>query len=650
MTPQLQGTQEVELQTAATVEAFRRLADLRRGSPLEDASKFALAWMVGARMFQLGMVREGSRIIALSEPDAWPEAHSAIGTLCAEIIWTKASPTLNVDTEVSQAVSIIGQLLDQAPDFYLSVPDVIWHLPTARNADSYVLAPEACDLMFSILGAEPGAMVWLPFDPVGQLAARAMRLGLAVELGGPHAWASDVQQLFLAVLGMFGNEARADAEAPTRPDGKRDFTADYLIAMPPIAARVPTQLGWNRWEDIDENLARIPMLVQSIGGMLQLRLDRTDAWTPAALWPRVKKRAVFMAAQSLLFARGQEQRLREAWIHGGYPIDMVLSLPGRMNTSASIAPSLLVFDQRASGRAMTMADFSDFTVRSGGAGGRSSKTLDLQRSLETLAFAGPTEPSSQGGHDSPGAINPGTNEALSTFVRQVPFGELRAADCNLQPSRYLQAPINLAGDRKPLSELVEVIRAPVPNTDPAAVPAIEIGIPDLGGWRAVKPKAPTATNSVRVVQVRDRRLTTAALRRGDIVMSIKGTVGRTVLIGESAVHADSNTEGATTWSLVTSGNCIALRPIGGEVTSEYLMLYFRSKEFERQCEALLVGAVIPHVTPDALRDSVQVPMPSPSELAQAHDRYRRLCDLEAQADTVNAQIAAIVGGLWPLQL
>ena len=636
----------MEHQTAATVEAFRQLADLRRGSPLDGPFKFALAWMVGARMFQLGMMGEGSRIIALSEPDAWTEAHPDIGTLCAEIIWAKGSPSLNVDAEVSQAVSIIGRLLDHAPEFFLSVPDVEWHLPTTRAADSFVLAPEACDLLFSILGAEHGAKIWLPFDPVGQLAARAMKLGLAVELVGPSAWASDVQQLFQAVLGLFAKGASGAAEVTTRPDGKLDFKADYLIAMPPMASKVPTQMGWHQWEEIDETLAKIPMLAHRLGGTTQLRLDRADAWTLAALWPRVNKRAVFVVAQSLLFARGQEQRLREAWIHGGYPIDMVLLFPGRMHTSANIAPSLLVFDRGASGKSMKMADFSDFTVRTGAAGGRSSKTLDLARSLEALDIAGKYEPSSQGWQEVAGPNDPDGGSARPTFVRQVAFEELRAADYNLQPSRYLQAPLNLVGDRSPLSKLVEVIRAPVPNADPAAVPAIEIGIPDLGEWHPVKPQAPTAANSVRVVQVRDRRLQTTALKKGDIVMSIKGTVGRTALIGESVVHGSAGNDGATTWSLVASGNCIALRPLGSEVSAEYLLLYFRSKEFQHQCEALLVGAVIPHVTPDALLESVQVPMPSAPERAQAHERYRRLCELEAQTATINAQISAIVDELW----
>lgn len=238
----------------------------------------------------------------------------------------------------------------------------------------------------------------------------------------------------------------------------------------------------------------------------------------------------------------------------------------------------------------------------------------------------------------------------SKYVREVTFGELLDAECNLQPIRYLQPKLKLTGDRLRLRDLVDVIRAPVPTTDLYGVEAIEVGIPELDGWRPIEPLEPSTRNEGRKVSIRERRLEGSALMKGDIVMSIKGTVGRTALIDRSVVHAKSEGDGQKTWSLVTSGNCIALRPRGGKISSEYLLLYFRSKEFEHQRDALLVGAVIPHVTPDALCDSVQIPIPSPTEGALMQEKYQRLCDLEDQAEAANRRIAEIVESLWSPQL
>lgn len=635
-------------QTTAVIEAMRQLADVRRGAGQDDAYQFALAWMVGARMAQLNMLPGGARLVSLTDKKTWLEAHSDVGELCAGIIWDKVMPTQNVDREASQAASIASDLLQRAPEFYLYVADALWHLPSLRSGDLPVLAPEACDLLFSVLGAPSGAKVWIPFDPVGQFTSRAMRLGLEVVLEGPHAWPTDSQKLCRAVLGIFGDDSHQTVDVQKNSDGKRELEVDYLIAVPPMGARLQTGMGWRQWEGYDERLAQNRMLVEKIGPVNQLRLDRSDAWTPAALWPRVKRRAVFLTAQSLLFARGQEQRLREAWVRDAYPIDLILSLPGRMYSYASIAPALLAFDREASGHELRMGDLSKLTIRTG-FNGRAAKTLDLEKSLEVLNLSDPFAIDRRVQDLHVGGLDRYTGK-LDELARDVAFKRLLEADCNLQPSRHLHPELILSGRRVILRDLVEVIRAPVSTNDPYSVAAIEVGIPDLGSWRTVKPIAPEPNNQVRVVQVRERRREESALRDGDIVMSIKGTVGKTALIGEHIVHGKDASSSADAWTLVTSGNCIALRPRSLEITSEYLLMYFRSQEFEHQRDALQVGAVIPHVTPDVLCDSVQIPMPSSVELAQVQEKYKQLCDLETQVESANLRIDEIVKGLWKPEL
>ena len=635
-------------QTSAVIEAMRQLADVRRGAGQDDAYQFALAWMVGARMTQLGMLSEGTSLLSLTSKDAWLEAHSEIGKLCVGIIWGKELVTSNLDREVSQAASIASDLLQRAPEFYLSVSDALWHLPSLRGGELQVLAPEACDLLFSVLGAPHGAKVWIPFDPVGQLTSRAMRLGLNPELQGPHAWPTEFQRLCHAVLGKFAEDSHRTTDAPKDADGKRELEVDYLIAVPPMGARLQPGMGWRQWEGYDERLSQNRMLVEKIGPNNQLRLDRSDAWTPAALWPRVKRRAVFLTAQSLLFARGQEQRLREEWVRGAYQIDLILSLPGRMYSYASIAPALLAFDRQASGHELRMGDLSKLTIRTG-FNGRAAKTLDLEKCLEVLNLRDPFDQERRVVDMHFGGLDRYTDR-LDELIREVAFKRLLEADCNLQPSRHLHPELILSGRRLLLRDLVEVIRAPVSTNDPYSVAAIEVGIPDLGSWRAVKPIAPEPNSQVRTVRIRERRREESALRKGDIVMSIKGTVGKTALIDEHLVQATGSSSNKEAWTLVTSGNCIALRPKNPEITSDYLLMYFRSQEFEHQRDALQVGAVIPHITPDVLCDSVQIPMPSAAELTKAQEKYKQLCDLETQVESANLRIAEIVKGLWKPEL
>jgi hypothetical protein len=632
-------------QISSTIETIRQLALLRGGSH-DEGYRFALAWLVGARMSQLNMLGEGNKLATLTEQDVWTRAHPVIGKLCVDIIWNKQLSTQNADLELTHAAGIVSRLIERTPDFYLSVPDALFFLPALRNSDWPALAPEACDLLFGILNAPQGSTVWFPFDPLGQLTARALKLGLNFETAGPRAWASDTQQICRAILGVFEESPAEGNEVVRGPDGKREFEVDYLIAVPPMGARLPQQLDWYEWEGEDPVLSQSQGLVQRLGIPMHLRLDRSDTWTPAALWPRVKRSAVFVTAQSLLFARGQEQRLREAWVRGSYPLSAVLSLPGRMFAHTSLAPAILHFSNNTERHVLKMADFSEFILRTG-LGGRMGKTLNLQRCFEALDLFDPFEFNhrKEDGHIS--TLNRHSTIDDSKSIRLVTFSELMGGECNLQPSRYLQPPLQLSGDRNKLRDLVQVIRAPVSSNDPFCVEAIEVGMPELDGWYPIEINTETTENNqVRKVQIRERRIADSALTKGDIVMSIKGTVGRTALINKSIFQAELPDSPLQSWRLVTSGNCIALRPISSKITSEYLLLYFRSKEFMQQLEALLVGAVIPHVTPDALCDAILIPIPSINELSNLQMKYQRLCELEEQSMIARHKISVIVNSLW----
>jgi hypothetical protein len=635
-------------QIKTVIESVRQLASLRGGLQ-DDGYRFALAWLVGARMMQLNMLPEGGRLAPLTTQAGWLEVHPVIGKLCTEVIWGKSAPFSVEDLELSQAASIASRLVERVPDFHFYVADALWYLPALRNTDWPVLAPEVCDLLFSLLGAEAGSTVWIPFDPLGQLTSRALKLGFGFETVGPRVWTPDFQQLSLAVLGIFEESLIQSAEVGKGADGKNEFLADYLIAVPPIGAKMPLQMNLYEWEGDDEFMSQSRALTHRVGLPMHLRLDRSDSWTPAALWPRVQRKAVFVTAQSILFARGQEQRLREAWVRGGYPLDTLLSLPGRMFANTSVAPALLVFSKRAPSRSVRMADLSGFTVRTA-FGGRQGRTLDLERSLKVLKLPDPFESARRIEDAHNGAISRCVDTQDTKCVREVSFDELLSGECNLQPNRYLRPPLKLSGERIRLRDLVEVIRAPVPTTDPYYVEAVEVGIPELDGWRPISPTDPLMNKKVRLVPVRERRLKDSALMKGDIVMSIKGTVGRTALIEKNSASSTGEPTTQKHWSLVTSGNCIALRPRSRVVTSQYLLLYFRSEEFQMQCEALLVGAVIPHVTPDALCDTVQIPISSPTETTSMQKKYEHLCDLEAQAEAANGQIAEIVDSLWKPQV
>lgn len=631
----------VKFETLEVVDAVKTLMELKKSSDYADRTMYVLAWMVGARLVQDSHINIGS----LNNRNEWEAVHPIIGPICADVIWGRGSESPSVDQSgLSLAIRVIERLISKVPHFSLLIADALWQLPMTRDSDLSIMAPEVCDLLFSMLQAPKGAKVWIPFDPVGQLAVRATMLGLDAESIGPEVWTSDSRRLCrAAVLGILDETELRKKYVSRYPDGKIKFEIDYLIAVPPIAIKVQEERDWHEWEGFDDLVKGNGALVQKTDPMLRLRLDRADSWAPAAFWPRVRHRAVFMAGQSLLFTRGQEQSLREFWVRERYPMTMVVSLP--MIQSFTPA-SILVFDRGVPQDGPLMADFRDFTLS--GDGRAAPRRLELERCLSSIGV--PNVFLS-------GEIRKSTSREIpinifdspdKDFVRQVSFKEIASRDFNLQPSRYLKSPLKLSGNRRALSELVEVIRAPTPADDKYTIEAIEIGVPDLGVWRPIVPQMPSHENRVRVVKLRERRREDFSLKEGDIVISIKGAVGRAALVGASSVSAVK--EGADTQflPLVTSGNCVALRLVSKRITPEFLLMYIRSEEFSYQTNALLVGSSITHVTPSALCESVLVPIPSSAELLRLFEKYKQLCELESLIESTNQQIKSIVQELWPL--
>lgn len=635
-------------QTQLVADAIVDLLDLARTLPQGARHEFALAWLVGARMYQLSMLPPGDRLVSLTEKESWSSADAVVGKICTDVIWGRDAVTLLSASTLDDAARIVGRLIDRAPDFYLYVADALWGLQLPRDANWPVVSPQVCNLLFSALDAPEGSVVWLPFDPIGQLGSLAVRLGLKPFTAGPQAWTTDSQTLFRALSGDFTTRSTESTYPPRGADGKRDFAVDYLVAVPPLADRLSHQISWYEWEGDDATLSKVRGLVQRLGLPSHLRLDRSDTWAPAALWPRVKRNAVFLATHSILFSRGQEQRLREVWIRSGYPIKTVITLPAKMLAHTNVQTALLVFSAETRRNRLVMADFGDLTMRSA-VGARHSKIFNLRQAGELLNLPRlykDLEIRQDPREDNEASLEP--NEG-SKKVREVTFDEILDGNCSLQPSRYLLPPLELQGERARLRDLVEVIRAPLQSDDPFCVNAVEIGIPELDGWRPLTIGAPSPEKNLRMVSLRERRLEDACLRRGDIVMSIKGTretIGRTALIGQDKIHSGADSARQERWSLVTSGNCVALRLRDRQISSEYLLLYFRSREFRQQLESLMVGAVIPHVTPGDLCDDVRIPVPSKSEQAEMREKYERLCDLEDQAMAAHRRIGEIVSSLW----
>ena len=615
------------------VLALQELMNVARLSRNQgDAWLYALTWLAACRLTPLDVNGGASGINGLLLRKTWDHhIYSAIPDEAKELVWGLQADSPSELTARTQALSIVTGLIEQGDSQDWNVIDAPWQLAGSMRTDFFgelVLAPELCELLFAGINAQSGDGVWIPFDLSGQLVVRAVRRGLKVIAAGPLGRSQLHLKLLLAIekVGM-SNEASVVFDVP-RSGASRDLHCDFLIATPPINMRIQPGTGWRQWEGINLEQVSGGGLYSRQGPFAQVQLDRSDSWAVAAFWPRISKRAVFLVSPNVLFAKGQEQRLRENLLLNEGALSAVTMLPTRQMSVTSMASALLILDRKNFKREVRFTDAAELTIESKSTM-RFSRILDLPEVVSLMM---------------------GEKEDLKISIT-VEVEEIAKQDFNLVPARYLRQ--SLTGPRRSLGELVQVIRAPVASKDPAALSVQEAGFPELDGWREVSGPFSKTTS------INGRKLEDSMLMQGDILLSIKGTLGKSALIGRvpavdpsarhavMKLHGDSISTDAVQSPVVPSQSCIALRVVNKDISPLYLLMYLRSNDFKGQLESLRVGAVVAHVTPATLMQEIKVPIPKASELGGYQKKYDELCGLEASIEIADRRMSDIRSELWP---
>lgn len=354
-------------------------------------------------------------------------------------------------------------------------------------------------------------------------------------------------------------------------------------------------------------------IYKRLAGQSVVQLERSESWAIAALWPHVRERAVFLTAPNVLFAKGQEQRLREFLVLGARQPAAVISLPPRLIKRTGIVTAITVLDRRHKSGCVRMVDASSITIETKSTM-RFARQLDSHKVMELA-----TGTCSKDG-----------------LAKNVTFDEVISQECNLMPTRYLKALTGAGEYRIPLGDLVEtIVRAPLASKDASAITVREVGISDLDRWAELKgPFAKTTT-------VQARKLTECSLQHGDILLSIKGTIGKVGLVG----NPEGELADLPNQSVVCSQSCIALRANSEKAGLIALYLYLRSDDFKNQLDAFRVGVSVAHVTPTTLLQDVKVPLSALLDHASAQDRYAELCKLEMEVEQAYRRMDEIRGSL-----
>ncbi|WP_084598414.1 N-6 DNA methylase [Paraburkholderia atlantica] len=589
---------ENNLEGMPVYRAYRKLVDLARmsGSGHETARLYALTWLAAARM---KMVSAGTRadFDALVLPPAWNELEGRGLPHEAATVACRTATGVGQDlTQRATAVGIVRELVAELADLPWDVLPFLGTEDGVEIGDFPGAMPRLAELLLDLLGPVGGAgELWIPFDANGQLSLRAMRRGWNVIAVSPMGGPRTILELLLAI--EFGSICQPRVSWGGEKDavGRNVTKAEYVLAMPPIGMRVKgTRLEeWSSGSPSDSE-----------------QFDRSEAWAIHEFVNRATRRAVFATGAGVLFSKGQEHRLRVALLDRGgelNQLEAVLSLPAGAFTNTNILGAALVINLEGSTAPVRMIELTSSKRSTTEA----NELIELGRAL----WSG--------------------ERGDKARVTSVTHDEIAENEFVLSPTRYLGREVNKGRDAKPLGEYFTVVRPPSPSKQLDGEVVSELGIPDLGAWvpRLVPPE--------KTVMVRPDLFDDVYLATHDLVISIKGTVGKVGLVGVL--------QPGQKW--VPSQSCVGLRlksdPTKAHDLLDYIFMYLRSEECTEQIARLQVGAGVPHISPATLLSSLMIPTPASDELKRVTGDCRRLREIEGEIFQLQEEMRDISSRNWP---
>ncbi|TCK96977.1 N-6 DNA methylase [Paraburkholderia sp. BL9I2N2] len=557
---------------------------------------FVLTWLAAGRMVIKGKAGRVSTIDQLTDLHAWSELLEAgLPPEAYDRIVPKRSSAAAHDVgQRAAAAAIVSALEAELGQHRWDVLPSMTELEGRRGNTEGIVVPELAALLMDMVDAPLDSEVWIPFDFKGQLTVEALRRGWRVLTASPLGFSQLERQLLLTIETGQSQPPTVRAEVERDAAGRPIGRADFALVMPPFAMHIKDS----------------PMSMWDITGTRAYeQFARSESWAFFEFANRIDKRAVFVTPQGVLFSKGQEQRLREYLLNRGDEgtrVQAVVTLPPGVFPTMGIAGAITVLDATSGSDAIYMADL--------GSGRRSLQEAgDIVSAGREVAL----------------------RRAQSDKARLVSRDEIEANEFSFAPSRYLRRVADLGDNAVKLGDICAAVRPPVSSKEVTPIEVAEVGLADLHQWQ------PINRDIEKTVYLKSAPKDSTLVQPGDIVISIKGSVGRVALMGTAAQQRPT----------VVSQSCLVLRldPKWQDkhLSPEVLVMYLRSPHGQAQLEGLQVGAGVQHISPGTLLSAVMVPLPSERTYIEIRQDYDRLCHLENQVASLEGEIADISQRRWP---
>ncbi len=492
----------------------------------------------------------------------------------------------------------------------IGYPLRVAELLTQRGGE---LPPALMQLMVDLAGLQAGDSLYLPWQgavallPVVSATAVGLK-SIIVESRESAAAAARVALLLNQPVQLFESDPIL---LPSAFEEGELIRFNRAIALAPLGGRYDRErLGGNRFNRWCESTTSSSLL--AIGHLLV----------------QSRERAVVAVATATLFSGGVDLKLRRDLLDRRQ-IQTVIFMPAGLlpNTPAPFA--LLILAPQGGCETIRLVNVDNRLFV------QPTRTRGVRLELINLD---PLKAAVEGDAE--------TEYAITVTVERI----LKQSDYQLQPQRYLPTPQKQGVERylaeavklSPLGEIAQILRpAPVGREvegDPAASwRCRELGLGDLPEYGVIT----AVEREVSRLPPTDRRGEVSFLRPNDLVLSIRGAVGRVGLVSEAVPAV-----GEGGW---LAGQSFAILRLHSDspISAAVLLLLLRSPLGRALLRGVESGASIKMVQLRELNE-LKIPIPSAEQQQQVQLLFQQEVARVEQIRHLYQQQQQAVAALWPL--
>lgn len=466
----------------------------------------------------------------------------------------------------------------------------------APNKGPGALDSSLCEFATRLLGDIEGKQAYLPWEMSGQFVNRVAKKSASVFTESQMSFSlTELVSVITSVQAHISVSEPLDNPSYIEAGWKlkKFHTA---LSMPPVGVRVDRSIAqrdmFNRFREPSTQLATLA---------LQHIIAQTEG------------KIVFITSNSMLFSAGAERQLRERIVQNGM-LEAVISLPSGLMSHAGIPLTILVLDtsKKASAVRFVNAAVPYFYQQATRAKNQLIRTDELIRLVNS-------------NEDSP-------------YAKSVAIQEIADNDMQLQVNRYvLDAKAQKLNafmsqhEFTALGDLVEIIKPIAALASEDGEPAFEVlaaDVPEFGYIHAASKPVQMDTKSRKAADLK--------LRQDDIVLMIKGAVGKVGIVG---------TTNDSFWTVGPSA--VILRAIPGNVDPRALALFLRSGLGQHLLKGAASGSVQPFIQLKELV-TLKIPVSSLSEHMECGAILEQEEDIQTQIRRLNTSLSELTPTQWQL--